>query len=269
MAVVKLSEEVDVGPGLLNKFLEAYPLLKKAYDVLTRDSEYAALVEMSNIMAVKRLLYNDHGPVHAKIVAGSALEIFERLVESGVKPTTLEHRTAENYEQALLVVLLGTMLHDVGNSVHRSNHELLGALLSRSLVSRVLTRVLGPKVDAKRRYMLRQEILHVIYSTAYDVQSLTVEAGSVKIGDGTDMSQGRARFPYRLGKNDIHAVSALAIEKVTISSEEGKPVVINVYMREKAGVFQIERVLQPKIATSGLEKYVVVRPFHNGKEFKI
>ena len=269
MTIVDPSEEVEVGPSLLNKFLDAYPLLKKAFTTMTRDSEYAALVEMSNVMAVKRLLYNDHGPVHARIVAGSALEIFERLVASGIKPTTLEHKTVENYEQSLLVVLLGTMLHDVGNSVHRSNHELIGALLSGGLLNRVLTRILGTKTEAKRRYMIRQEILHVIYSTAYDVQSLTVEAGSVKLGDGTDMSQGRARFPYRLGKNDIHAVSALAIEKVTIASSSEKPVVINVHMKEKAGVFQIEKVLQPKIATSGLDKYVEVRAFHNGREFKV
>lgn len=269
MVIVNMSEEVEVGPSLLNKFLDAYPLIKKAYNTVTRDSEYAALVEMSNIMAVKRLLYNDHGPVHARIVAGSALEIFERLVESGVKPTTLEHKTVDTYEQSLLVVLLGTMLHDIGNSVHRNNHELIGALISGGLLNRLLTKILGGRVEAKRRYMMRQEILHVIYSTAYDVQSLTVEAGSVKLGDGTDMSQGRARFPYRLGKNDIHAVSALSIERVTITSRSDKPVVINVYMKEKAGVFQIEKVLQPKIATSGLGKYVEVKAFHNGKEFKI
>jgi metal-dependent HD superfamily phosphatase/phosphodiesterase len=32
---------------------------------------------MSNVMAVERLKYNDHGPVHAKISSGAALEIFD------------------------------------------------------------------------------------------------------------------------------------------------------------------------------------------------
>ncbi len=260
-------EEVEVGVDLLNKYIEKHKLIQQAYNYLTRDPEYNALVEMSNIMAVKRLLYNDHGPVHARIVAGSSLEIFERLIKFGVKPTSIVNRTANNYEEAQLIVFLGTMLHDIGNSVHRFNHEMMGALLSIKIIDRVLKKIIQD--SRKRRVMLRQEILHVIFSTAYDVDSLTVEAGTVKIGDGTDMSQGRARFPYRMGKNDIHAVSALSIEKVTISSDEKRPVIINVYMKEKAGVFQLERVLIPKIKTSGLKQYIGIKAFHNGKEFPI
>ncbi len=260
--------EVEVSVQLLGKFLDKYEIVKKAFEVLERDPEYNALVEMSNVMAVKRLRYNDHGPVHARIVAGSSLEIFDRLVNSGVKPTTVADKTTSSVEEAALIIFLAAMLHDVGNSIHRENHEMTGALLAKDLIDRVLARIM-PKTSRRKRVFMRQEIMHAIHSTSYDVQSLTIEAGCVKIGDGTDMSKGRARIPYKMGKSDIHAVSALSIERVTISSSPGKPVVINVYMSERAGVFQIERVLYPKINTSGLKEYVDVKAVCGGRELRL
>ncbi len=260
-------KETDVSPQIINEYLKAYPLLKKTYDTIFRDQEFNALVEMSNIMAVKRLRYNDHGPVHARIVAGSSLEIFNRLVERGVKPSSIIHKTVDTIDEARLIVMLGALLHDIGNSIHRIHHEELGALLAKDLLDRVLKKIY-PK-DIRKRVMIRQEVMHVIHSTSFESPSLTVEAGCVKVGDGVDMSQGRARFPYKLGKNDIHAISALSIEKVSISSNEQYPVVINVYMKERAGIFQLEKVLVPKIETSGLKKYIDVKALYAGKELKI
>jgi metal-dependent HD superfamily phosphatase/phosphodiesterase len=43
---------------------------------MEKDQEIQSYLKMANIMAVKRLGYNNHGPVHARIVSGSALEIF-------------------------------------------------------------------------------------------------------------------------------------------------------------------------------------------------
>ena len=253
------SEEVEVSVELLTRHLDRYPLLKGAYLLLSRDPEFSVLTEMSNIQAVKRMLYNDHGIVHAKIAAGASLEIFTRIVKSGRAPTTLAHKTASSFEESLLVVLLGAMLHDIGNSVHREHHELVGAILSKPILDRVLKRLFPD--DRRKAYMIRSEVLNAIVSTAYDIECLTVEAGSVKLGDGTDMAGGRARLPYRLGKHDIHAVSALSIEKVTIGHGRSKPVAINVYMRESAGVFQVEKVMLPKLETSNLKDLVEIRAF--------
>lgn len=259
-------EEVEVSPALLNKHLSKYKLVQDAYELLMKDAEFNVLLEMANINAVKRLLYNDHGPVHARIVAGSALEIFDRLIQHNVVPSSLAYKTAGNVEEASLIVFLGAMFHDIGNSVHRANHEMIGALIARPILDRVLRR-LFPK-DKRKRVMLRQEVMHAIYSTAMEVQSLTIEGGIVKIADGTDMAMGRARYPYKMGKNDMHALSAISVQKVTISTDE-KPVVINVYMKDSAGVFQIEEVLAPKINTSGLKAYVAVNAYHNGKKYNL
>ena len=111
--------------------------------------------------------------------------------------------------------------------------------------------------SGKRMYAIRQEILHAIYATDYDTECLTAEAGVVKIADGLDMSEGRARIPYRLGKMDIHAISALSIKKVEVSRGE-RPIRIDVYMDDMAGLFQVEQVLMPKIATSGIDEHIEI-----------
>lgn len=258
---------VLVSPTLAQKHVESSELLKKAYEILEQDEEVQELIKMANIMAVGRLKYNDHGIIHSRIVSGAALEIFDRLVRSGVKPTTVEFGTARNIDEAKLVVLLASYLHDVGNAVHRVNHEMMGAILAKDLIDRILTTVI-PDIG-KRKYMLRQEVMHAIYATEMNTNALTVEAGVVKIADGTDMAEGRARIPYKLGKLDMHAVSALSIKRVAIDSNSSTPIHIEVFMEDFAGLFQVEAVLRPKILSSGLQKYIEVYANVNGKIHRV
>ena len=86
------------------------------------------------------------------------------------------------------------------------------------------------------------------------------------------MEAGRARIPFKAGKVDIHAVSALSIEKVEIveDSEKDKPITIRITMSNSAGVFQIDELLKPRIETSGLQQYFhVVAEITGEKERKI
>jgi hypothetical protein len=99
---------------------------------------------------------------------------------------------------------------------------------------------------------------------------LTLEAGIVRIADALDMEQGRARIPFQAGKVDIHAISALSIEKVEIVEGTEKPIVIKIRMSNSAGIFQIDELLKARIVGSGLEKYVhVVAEIVGEKERKI
>ena len=41
---------------------------------------------MSNVMTVKRLVYNDHGIVHARIVVGSAFELCN-IISEKIEPS--------------------------------------------------------------------------------------------------------------------------------------------------------------------------------------
>jgi len=153
-----------VGPALVIKHVETSDLLKKAYDFLEQDEEIQTLIRMSNVMAVSRLRYNDHGVVHSRIVSGSALELFDILIEAGLKPSTISYGTARSVEEAKLVVLVAAYLHDIGNSVHRVEHEYVGALLAKDIIDRMFREIL-PNLSPANKYMLRHEIMHAIYAT--------------------------------------------------------------------------------------------------------
>jgi len=84
------------------------------------------------------------------------------------------------------------------------------------------------------------------------------QAGVVKMADALDMERGRARIPYEAGRINIHSVSALAIEKVSIEEGLKKPINIRIEMSNPAGIFQVDNLFANKIRESGLEEYIDV-----------
>ena len=254
---------VLVSSRLIHRHLES-PLLREAFNLIQEDLEIQSYLRMSNIMSVKRLGYNDHGPVHAKIIAGSALEVF-RLLTTRVEPSCVAHGVC-GYDDASLIVLLGAYLHDLGNAIHREEHEQNSIILAVNPLERILNRVYPS--DPGLAFRIKCEVLQVLYSSNDNVPCLSVEAGAVTIADGTDMAEGRSRVPYLSGKNDIHALSAQAIKRVEIVEGEEKPVSIQVFMENPAGVFQIEEVMGRKIKSSGIPELVEVIATMNGKKIK-
>jgi len=255
---------VRVSPNLIAVHATKSYLVSKTISLLEKDEEVNQLLKMSNVMAVSRLGYNDHGPVHARIVAGAALTLFDYLVDSGIKPTTIRDGTVDDIEKAKVIVTLAAYLHDIGNSIHRFMHEALGSLLAKDILDRILPQLFDKREEI---YSIRQEVMHAIISTQFDVLCLTMEAGVVKIGDGLDMAEGRARIPYKLGKIDMHSVSALNIKWVEVEKDGDRPIKITINMEDMAGLFQVEEVLLPKIKTSGLQDKVKIVVLSRGKEF--
>ncbi|WP_276814819.1 phosphohydrolase [Desulfurococcus amylolyticus] len=256
---------VLVNSKLIESMLSGNPFLKQAYTLLVNDPEVQALWSMANVMAVNRLKYNDHGSVHAHIAAGASLYIYQLLLSKGVQPSLLKDGVVDNIEYTWLIPLIGSLLHDIGNSIHRDMHERIGALLAIPIIERVLEKLI---TDQLTRTKLRQEIAHAIYCTSYDVECLTYEAGCVKVGDGVDMAEGRARVPYRLGGISIHSVSALSIKSVEILPSERFSVRINVNMTERAGIFQVDEILIPKISSTPLKNHVEVYTLMGGSVVK-
>jgi len=254
---------VTVSSDLVYSHLKE-PEVAKMFRLLESDAEVQSCLHMANVMAVDRMMYNDHGPVHSRIAAGSALEIFEILSEK-VTPTTVKNNVC-SLEDAKVVVLCGAYFHDIGNVVHRVDHHIHGCTIANPILDRLLRKVY-PK-DPALSIRLRSEILHSIFSHDEEVECLSVEAGAAKVADGTDMAEGRARIPYRTGKVDIHSLSALSITKVEIERGERKPVQILVNMTNPAGVFQIEQVLERKIRTSGIQELVEVIALEKGIQIK-
>ena len=254
---------VTVSANLINSHLNE-PKVEQMFRLLETDLEVQSTLRMSNVMAVERLKYNDHGPVHSKIVSGSALEIFELLTQE-VSPTTVKNKVC-SLEDAKVVLLCGSYLHDLGNSIHRVEHQFHSCIIANPILDRLLKKVYPE--DAALAVRLKSEILHCIFSHEEEVECLSVEAGASKIADGTDMARGRARIPYRTGKVDIHSLSALSITNVEIENGKQKPVQILVSMTNPAGVFQIEAVLERKLKTSGIQDLVDVIALEKGIQIR-
>jgi metal-dependent HD superfamily phosphatase/phosphodiesterase len=216
-------------------------------------------------MAIDRMGYTDHGPTHVKIVANLALKLLRILVDRQVKPSIVRHYGMKN-EDAEVVVVLGAIFHDLGMIVIRNDHEKYSALIALEFIEKYLK----PVYSEEERTIMCSEVLHAIVAHEQPNKPLTVEAGIVSIADALDMEAGRARIPFKAGKIDIHAVSALSIEKVQITEGEKKPITIKITMSNSAGVFQIDELLKPRIENSGLQDYIhVVAEITGEKERKI
>jgi metal-dependent HD superfamily phosphatase/phosphodiesterase len=162
---------------------------------------------------------------------------------------------AGDEDDACLVTAIATLLHDIGNQVHRKDHELMGVVLARGLLDRLMPEIYP---DVEQRIELRAFILHAIRAHDFDPPPLTFEAGVVAVADGTDVTKGRGRKAFDLGKVDIHSVSALAIDEVIIGPGESYPVEITVVMNNSAGIFQIEDTLTKKVVKGPLAKWITV-----------
>ncbi|MCS7126488.1 MAG: HD domain-containing protein [Aigarchaeota archaeon] len=257
---------VVVSPTLVRQKIKKHPILERAFTLLEESVEVQSYLTMANVTAVQRLMYNDHGPVHSRIVAGSALEIIDILLERGYTSSIVKDGVGDEIDSRL-VAMMGAYLHDIGNSVHRRLHHITGVALASRFLPRILKKVYR---DDAKPYKLTPEILHCILAHDENEKALSLEAGVSKIADGTDMAEGRARIPYKHGKSDIHALSAMAIKRVEIlhGGNGARPVKIVVDMGNEAGIFQIEQVLGLKIQTSGIANAFEVEALKNGLHFK-
>ena len=200
-------------------------------------------------MAIDRMGYSDHGLTHAKIVANLALKLLRILVKNSVTPSIVKNYEMTN-EDAEVVVVLGSMLHDLGMVVTREKHEVYGALLAKSLLDKYLS-IYAPQ----ERTVVSSEVLHTIVCHEEPEIPLTIEAGIVRIADALDMEKGRARIPFQAGSVGIHSVSALSIDKIAIEEGGKKPITIRITMSNSAGIFQVDELLKPRIENSGLHDY--------------
>jgi len=250
------------------------PKLKAVMEKVKDDKKLKTYWRCANVMAIERMGFTDHGPTHVKIVANLSLKLLRILVEKKlVTPSIVENYGMTN-DDAEVIVVLGSIFHDLGMIVQRKEHEKYSAFLALEFFDKFLT----PTYSEEEKAIITSEVLHVIVTHEEPPTNeptnkiLTKEAGIVGIADALDMEAGRARIPFQSGKVDIHAVSALSIEKVDIEVAEGggKPINIKIKMSNSAGVFQIDELLKPRIVNSGLEKFFhVIAEITGEKETRI
>ncbi len=231
-----------------------FPRAAKMYGLLLCDPRADAHWNLSNYLTVGKLNYNDHGPIHARVTAAYAMEILTLLAEANV-PMDVMASNSGDLDDTFLVTLAAVMLHDMGNALHRIGHESLGVLLAQPILERILPEIYR---DPEQRFLIMDFILSAIQCHDMNPPPLYMEGAVVAVADGCDMTKGRARMPFDLGKIDIHAVSALSIEDVNIKRGKEVPVEIEVLMSNSAGIFQVEETLVKKLNLSPLRTHMTV-----------
>jgi metal-dependent HD superfamily phosphatase/phosphodiesterase len=230
-------------------------LLEKTLDLINNNVEIATLWKITNVTAIKRLGMTDHGRTHFQIVAHNGLALQRLLTRSGVQMSIVRDYGL-TLHHAEMVVLLASLLHDLGMSIHRSGHEEFSLFLVNTLLRETLN-----FLPLEEKTIVISEVLHAIISHRADGHPLTIEAGIVRVADALDMTEGRSRIPYDEGKVDIHSVSAMAIDEVEIHAGKKAPIEINISMNHTAGIFQVDELLKRKVMGSGLEAYLEIKVY--------
>lgn len=238
---------------------------------LMNDSEIECVQNYANDVSIKRLAFNDHGPVHMRTVCLNAMVMMRILHESGIM-MSLEKEGSGSFADSVSSVLLAAMMHDFGMTVGRQDHELYSTFFALPIIERILLKVLPGDDNLMRRVVIRSLATEGIVGHMGTHRIHTIEAGLVLVADGCDMTKGRARIPMILETTprvgDIHKYSANAIESVDIVRGKEKPIRIEVGMSADVGFFQIEEVLLQKVSCSPAQKYVELLAGVIGQEMK-
>jgi len=230
--------------------------------LLLANEEIQAAQEYANTVSIVRLGFNDHGPVHMRTVTYLSVLMLDLLKKAGIK-TSLEADGCGDYEDSLIAVMLASILHDLGMSMGRQNHELHSTIMAVPYIDSILSQLY--KDDLHKKTMIRAVAMEAIAGLS------SLEAGIVQVADGCDMTKGRARIPILLHTpktGHIHQYSANSIEEVNIIAGKEKPVRVDVHMSSEVGLFQVEEVLLQKIANSTAKQHIELYAFITGEEVK-
>ena len=227
------------------------------FSKLTQDKKLAAWQNQANHVSIVRLGYNDHGPVHMRIVALHTLKILKLLNDASIAPSFVAEKLG-SYEDAQTVVFLAALFHDVGMAVARVKHEWHSLQIGMPIVNEYLAEFYPD--NYQKQVAMSSMIMEAIVGHMGHERIHSVEAGALLVADGTDMTKGRARIAKMLALKptlgDMHRHSADAIKEVQITKGENRPVHICVRMDDYSGIFQVEEVLMGKLTHSPIQQHV-------------
>jgi hypothetical protein len=228
--------------------------LERLLEAVNADQQLKAWWHVSAVNATRRLGMSDHSWVHVQIVVNIGLRLARLLFRRGVVPSIVADFAMEERD-AEVVVAAACVLHCVGMSVHREDHERYSLFLSADKLGALLQEV----YEEPERTIVASEVLHAIIGhRRRGGAPFTVEAGIVRVADALDMARGRSRIPFEAGRHNIHSLSAYAIQEVKISPGEDRAVRVEIEMSNSAGIFQVDELLAEKLRGSGLEEHVEV-----------
>ncbi|MBC7264569.1 MAG: phosphohydrolase [Chloroflexi bacterium] len=227
--------------------------LRQVVERINQDAELHQFWRCANITAVDRLGLSDHGEVHVRIIANIALKLLRLLLEANIQPNVVHNYGLTN-DDAEVIVVTASCLHDLGISIHRDHHEGYSLWLAYPKLKELYAEI----YDVSTCTIMICETLHAIIAHSREEQCLTLEAGVVKVADALDMTKGRSRIPFEAGVVNIHSVSAAAIDHIELKKGETRPIRIEVQMNNSAGIFQLDELLKNKLERSSIAPYVEV-----------
>jgi metal-dependent HD superfamily phosphatase/phosphodiesterase len=227
--------------------------LEQLLEAVNADDQVKAWWHVSAVNATWRLGMSDHSWVHIQIVLNIGLRLARLLFRRGVTPSvTADYGFGDR--DAEVVVAAGCLFHCVGMAIHRDDHERYSLFLTADKLGSLLEGAYGEP----ERSIVVAEALHAIIGHRRKGAPFTIEAGIVRVADALDMARGRSRVPFESGHQNIHSLSAYAIEDVKISPGRDRAVRVEIAMSNSAGIFQVDELLATKLRGSGLEEHIEV-----------
>lgn len=263
-SVKELATENKIQERLKNN-----PVCLQLVNYLFADDELQEMQDYANNVSIRRLGFNDHGPVHMRQVVGNAIKMLNILHDSGIK-TSLEQEEVGTFEDSMCAVILAGLMHDLGMAIGRQAHEEMSVLLAKPIIERALMHVFPDNLH--KRVIIRSVAMEAIIGHMSSRKIHSIEAGILLVADGCDMTKGRARIPLSINTapkvGDIHKYSANAINRIGIHHGQRKPIKIDIEMSGDVGFFQIEEVLLTKIDSSPAKQYIELYAGVTGQERK-
>ncbi len=227
--------------------------LEQLITAVNADDQLKAWWHVQAVNATRRLGMSDHSWVHIQIVLNIALRLARLLFRRGVVPSVVADY-AMSERDAEVVIASGALFHDSGMIVHRADHEEYSLFLTAQKLPQLLDRI----YEEPERSIIVAETLHAIIGHRRRGAPFTIEAGIVRVADALDMAAGRSRVPFEAGHQNIHSLSAYAIEHVRIVPGSDRAVRVEIAMSNSAGIFQVDELLATKLRGSGLEEHIEV-----------
>jgi metal-dependent HD superfamily phosphatase/phosphodiesterase len=231
---------------------ERNPKLAALLGAVNADDQLKARWHVAQVTA-ERLGMSDHSWVHLRIVLNIALRLFRLLHGSGLR-SSVETDYGLEAGDAEVVIAGACLLHDLGMSIHRIDHEAFSLFLAADRIEGLL----ASAYEEPERTVVASEILHAIIGHRTGGAPLTLEAGVVRVADALDMEHGRARVALETHLPNIHSLSAAAIDDVRIMQGKERTIRVEIDMNNSAGVFQVDELLARKLRGSGLESHIEV-----------
>ena len=226
--------------------------LKRLLEAIDGDLQVKAWWHAAAVNA-ERLNMSDHSWVHIQIVLNIALRLSRLLFARGVTPSIVADHGLD-VRDAEVVIAGAALLHCVGMSIHRTDHESYSLFLTADKLGGLLA---GVYTEPERSVVVA-EAMHAVISHRSSGKPLTIEGAIVRVADALDMAKGRSRVEFEAGRLDIHSISAYAIDEVRISAGEDKAIRVEIEMSNSAGIFQVDEGLGAKLRGTPLAEHIEV-----------